>query len=154
MTERKFTRFASKSKAVSYQRLLELEKRLQAEVEELLTLAQQTEEGSLPEGLVVETEIAWRPKRLLNLREAKAVLTQRAAERYQAARKAYEQKIQGRVAKRAVKRVENLEEDLQVFEPFSAAFLLAFAFSARIPFFPLDNVSLPVVLTLLLLPSD
>ncbi len=90
---------ASKSKAVSYKHLLELEERLQAEVEELLALAKQVEEDCLPEGLVVETEIAWRQERLLNLREAKAVLTQRAEKRYQAERKEYEQKMQRRAEK-------------------------------------------------------
>ena len=87
---------ASKSKAVSYQHLLKLEERLQAEVEELLALSQQAEGGGLPEGLEVEAEIAWRQERLLNLGEAKAVLEQRAEERYQGEQKEYEAKMQGR----------------------------------------------------------
>jgi hypothetical protein len=68
-------------------RLLELEKRLQAEVEELLALTQEAEEGCLPEGMVVETEIDRRQERLLNLREAKTVLEQRAEDRYQGEKK-------------------------------------------------------------------
>ena len=44
---------ASKHKAVSYKRLLELEEQLQAEVEALFVLAQETEEAERPEGLVI-----------------------------------------------------------------------------------------------------
>ena len=45
---------ASKSQAVSYKRLIELETHLRAEVQELLTLGEQADQGeaSLPEGLV------------------------------------------------------------------------------------------------------
>jgi transposase len=45
---------ASKSKAVSYERLLQLEKRLQAEVEELLALSERADQGELSEGLDIE----------------------------------------------------------------------------------------------------
>lgn len=90
---------ASKSKAVSYKHLLELEKRLQAEVEELLALTQEAEEGRLPEGMVVETEIDRRQERLLNLRFSKTVLEQRAEDRYQGEKKEYEGKIKARADK-------------------------------------------------------
>src|SRR5260221_12985705 len=43
---------ASKRKAVSYQRLLELEIRLQSEVEELFALSEQSEQPEVPDGLV------------------------------------------------------------------------------------------------------
>ncbi len=72
---------ASKSQAVSYKRLLELERRLQAEVEELFALAERAEAGELPEGLVISDEIARREGRLARLAEAKAVLEARAKER-------------------------------------------------------------------------
>src|SRR6266852_6639748 len=51
---------ASKSKAVSYQRLLEIERQLQAEVEELFAVGEQADQGRLPDGLVVDDEIALR----------------------------------------------------------------------------------------------
>jgi len=68
---------ASKSKAVSYKRLLAMEAHLQAQVGELFALAE-TADSAVPEGMVVEDEIAWREERLARLAEAKAVLEARA----------------------------------------------------------------------------
>ncbi|MCL7455315.1 MAG: transposase [Anaerolineae bacterium] len=87
---------ASKSHAVSYGRLLQLEQRLRAEVEELLALAEKVDQGGLPEGLDVTFEISLRQKRLLNLEQAKAVLAARAQERYEAEQAEYEAKIRER----------------------------------------------------------
>jgi len=87
---------ASKSHAVSYGRLLQLEQRLRAEVEELLALAEQVDQGGLPEGLDMTFEISLRQKRLLNLDQAKAVLEARAHERYQAEQAEYEVKVRER----------------------------------------------------------
>jgi len=87
---------ASKSQAVSYGRLLQLGGRLRLEVEELLTLAEQADQGRLPEGLAVEFEIALRQERLLNLEQAKAILEARAQERYEAEQAAYEAKLRER----------------------------------------------------------
>jgi len=87
---------ASKSHAVSYGRLLQLEQRLRAEVEELLALAEKVDQGGLPEGLDMTFEISLRQKRLLNLDQAKAVLETRAQERYEAEQAEYEAKIRER----------------------------------------------------------
>jgi transposase len=87
---------ASKSHAVSYGRLLQLEQRLRAEVEELLALAEQVDQGGLPEGLDMTFEISLRQKRLLNLEQAKAVLAARAQERYEAEQAEYEAKVRER----------------------------------------------------------
>jgi transposase len=87
---------ASKSHAVSYGRLLQLEQRLRAEVEELLALAEKVDQGGLPEGLDMTFEISLRQKRLLNLEQAKAVLAARAQERYEAEQAEYEAKIRER----------------------------------------------------------
>jgi hypothetical protein len=46
---------ASKSHAVSYGRLLELEQQLSTEVKELMELGEKTDEQDLPEGLKVDT---------------------------------------------------------------------------------------------------
>ena len=62
---------ASKSKAVSYKRLLELETHLRAEVAQLFRLAEQADRHELPEGLNVADEIALRQERLTRLAEAK-----------------------------------------------------------------------------------
>ncbi len=90
---------ASTSKAVSYKRLLELETRLRREVEELMALGEQADQVELPEGLVVEDEIAFRTERLVNLAEAKAVLEVRARERYEAEQAEYEAKMRAREEK-------------------------------------------------------
>jgi len=90
---------ASKSHAVSYGRLLELERRLYAEVEELLTVAEKADQENLPEGLEVEFEIALREERLLNLDQAKGVLEARAQGRYEAEKAEYEAKVREREEK-------------------------------------------------------
>jgi transposase len=90
---------ASKSHAVSYHHLLELEKQLQQEVEELFALAEQVEQGDLPDGLNLADEIAFRQGRLVNLAEAKAILEARAQERYAAEQAAYEAKLRERAEK-------------------------------------------------------
>src|SRR5437762_6772443 len=61
---------ASKRKAVSYKRLLELEVQLRSEVEELFTLSEQIDQRKIPDGLVVREEIARREDRLARLVEA------------------------------------------------------------------------------------
>jgi len=90
---------ASKSHAVSYGRLLTLEQHLRREVEELLALAEQADQGNLPEGLDVAVEVALRQERLVNLAQAKAVLEARAQERYEAERAEYEAKLREREEK-------------------------------------------------------
>ncbi len=75
----KFHANASKSRAVSYQRLLELESQLRQEVEQLFVLAEQVDGGTLPAGLNVADEVAIREQRLARLAAAKAVLEARAA---------------------------------------------------------------------------
>ena len=90
---------ASKSKAVSYGRLLKLEKQLEREVEELLALGKQADERELPEGLEIDVEVAFRQERLVNLAEAKRVLEERAKERYQAELAEYQAKLQAREEK-------------------------------------------------------
>ena len=72
---------ASKSKAVSYKRLLEIEALLQAEVLQLFALAEQAD-SALPEGMNLPIELARREDRLKRLAEAKTVLEARAAERH------------------------------------------------------------------------
>ncbi|HLB45570.1 MAG TPA: IS1182 family transposase [Anaerolineales bacterium] len=85
---------ASKSKAVSYKRLIEMEAQLRQEVQQLLTFGEQADQGelSLPDGFVVEDELALRQVRLENLAQAKAVLEARAQERYAAEQADYEAK--------------------------------------------------------------
>jgi transposase len=91
---------ASKSKAVSDRRLLELEVQLSQEVSELLALAERTDRGEpQPEGLVIEDEIHRRQDRLTNLAKAKAVLEARAEERYRLEQSVFEDKVREREEK-------------------------------------------------------
>lgn len=92
---------ASKSHAVSYKRLIELEAALKAEVNELFTAGEQADQGEiqLPEGLVIADEIAIRQERLANLAQAKKVLEERAQERYEAEKAEYDVKVREREAK-------------------------------------------------------
>lgn len=92
---------ASKSNAVSYQRLLEIEQKLQAEVEELFALGERAEQADLPDGLVISDEIALRSARLARLAEAKAVLEARARERHAVEQADYEAKVRERAEKAA-----------------------------------------------------
>lgn len=81
---------ASKRKAVSYKRLLELEAQLQTEVEELFALSEQLDQREVADGLVVREEIARREDRLA---QAKAVLQARAQERAAAEQADYEERM-------------------------------------------------------------
>jgi transposase len=90
---------ASKSKAVSYGRLLQLEAHLRAEVEELIALGEQADQVEWPDGLDLEVEVAFRQARLANLAQAKAVLEARAQERYEAEQAEYEAKLRAREEK-------------------------------------------------------
>lgn len=92
---------ASKSHAVSYGRLVELEMQLKQEVQELLSLGEQADQGEmdLPEGLIVEDEVMIRAERLAKLAQAKAVLEARAQERYAQEKAEYEAKMQERTKK-------------------------------------------------------
>lgn len=90
---------ASKSKAVSYKRLLEIESQLSTEVEELFALLDQVDPSELPEGLDITEEIAFRQARLVNLAQAKVVIEARAEERYQVEKAEYEAKMREREEK-------------------------------------------------------
>lgn len=94
---------ASKSKAVSYKRLLAIEVHLQAQVAELFAIAKTADSRAVPEGMVVEDEIAWRQARLERLAEAKAVLAARAQARYEAEQAEYEEKLRQREEKASKK---------------------------------------------------
>ena len=92
---------ASKSKAVSYGRLKELETTLREEVASLFALGERADQGEvqLPEGLVIQDEIAFRKERLENLAKAKAVLDAHAQERYAVEKAEYDAKLREREAK-------------------------------------------------------
>lgn len=92
---------ASKSHAVSYKRLIELETQLKAEVNELFSVGEQADQGELqlPDDFVIANEIAIRQERLANLAQAKRVLEERAQQRYEAEKIEYEAKLRERKEK-------------------------------------------------------
>jgi transposase len=90
---------ASKSKAVSYKRLLAIEAYLQAEVNELFALAEATDGEQVPAEMNIPDEIERRQQQLARLAEAKQVLEARAQARYEADRAEYEAKMAARAEK-------------------------------------------------------
>ena len=94
---------ASKSKAVSYKRLLAIEAYLQAEVNELFVLAEAADGGQLPDEMNIQDEIERRQQQLARLAEAKKVLEARAQARYEAEKAEYEAKVRLREEKAAKK---------------------------------------------------
>jgi len=94
---------ASKSKAVSYKRLLALEAYLQAEVNELFTLAEAADGGQLPAEMNIQEEIERRQRQLARLAEAKKVLEARAQAHHEAEQAEYEAKMRARAEKAAKK---------------------------------------------------
>jgi transposase len=87
---------ASKSQAVSYKRLLELEVLLRREVEELFALAEKAE---AVEGFDPQVEIARRQQQLVGLAEAKKVLELRAQARHAQEMAEYEARLAVRAEK-------------------------------------------------------
>jgi transposase len=115
---------ASKSHAVSYKRLLEIETRLKEEVAELFELGEKADQGEiqLPEGIVVQDEVMLRQERLLKVGEAKAILEKRAQERYEGEKAEYDDKMREREAKtRKRKRKHGGKTLMQTFKSRCAA---------------------------------
>ncbi len=94
---------ANKHKAVSYKRAGEIEKQLLEEITKLLRKAEEADRESVhDDGLDLPGEIARREQRLMKIKEAKAVIEERARERYGQEKAEYE----GRVAERERKAEE------------------------------------------------
>ncbi|MCB0069832.1 MAG: transposase [Caldilineaceae bacterium] len=91
---------ASKSKAVSYGRILVLEKRLQQEIDELFALAEQADSAP-PDDFDIDDEIGRRTKKLADLAQAKAVLEAMAQQRHVEEQAEYERKLAERQAQEA-----------------------------------------------------
>ena len=89
---------ASKHKAMSWERACQLEEQLSDEVAEMMAQAEQADDESIDTDSLPE-EIAHRTDRLDKIRAAKAMIEERAEERYQAEKTAYEQKMADRKAK-------------------------------------------------------
>lgn len=90
---------ASKHHALSWSHACKLEEQLQAEVNELIRLAEQADSEELPDEMDIPKELGRRQDRLDAIAQAKAKIEQRAAERYAQEQKEYEEKIAKREAK-------------------------------------------------------
>ena len=89
---------ASKHSALSWEHACKIEAQLQAEVEQLLRLAEAADQAAIPDGMSVPDELQRREERLAAIAQAKAQIEARAAERYARERAAYEQKMAARQA--------------------------------------------------------
>jgi transposase len=87
---------ASKHAAVSYERAGELIEQLELEVEQLLAQAKAADNQPREEGLKVAQELARRQNRQQALKQARAVIEERARERARAEREEFERKQQER----------------------------------------------------------
>lgn len=94
---------ASRHSALSYGHAQRIEAQLRAEVQELLELADQADNRSVPEGASLPEEIARREERLAAIAAAKAKIEARAAERYAREKAEYEAKMQARENQAAAK---------------------------------------------------
>jgi len=90
---------ASKHKALSWAYANKLQAQLQAEVEELLRLAEEADNTPLPEEMDIPEELKRREQRLAKIAEAKAEIQARAQARFAREQAEYEQKMARRKAK-------------------------------------------------------
>ena len=79
---------ASRHSAMSYEYMEKLERQLEEEIDKLLELANATDEKQEDIGLDIPEEIQRREDRLKKIQEAKAIIEQRAEERYKEEKKA------------------------------------------------------------------
>ena len=90
---------ASKHHALSWGHACKIEQQLQAEVQELMRLAEEADSETIPDGMNIPEEISRRQDRLAAIAEAKSKIEQRAAERFAREQKEYEEKIAAREEK-------------------------------------------------------
>jgi len=84
---------------LSYGHANKQQAQLEAEVAELLALAEDVDKGDIPDGMDVPHELAVRKDRIQAIKEAKREIERRAAQRYDKERKEYDQKLAERTKK-------------------------------------------------------
>jgi hypothetical protein len=90
---------ASKHKSLSYEHACKLEGQLKNEVAQLLQKAEAADRADLPDGLSIPEELQRREDRLRAIRNAKAEIQRRAAERQAREQAAYREKMAERARK-------------------------------------------------------
>jgi len=84
---------ASKHSALSWDYAKKLEQQLQAEVDELMRLAEKADTEKIPDGMDIPEELSRRQDRLAAIARAKEIIEQRAAQRYDQEQQEYDKKI-------------------------------------------------------------
>jgi transposase/IS5 family transposase len=92
---------ASRHSALSYGHAEQIEAQLQAEVAEMLALAEAADQSSVPDGVNLPEEIKRREDRLAAIARAKSVIEARATERFEREQAEYTAKLAAREAKSA-----------------------------------------------------
>jgi transposase len=87
---------ASRHSALSYEHACKLEAQLEAEVQELMALAEAADQADVPDGMAVPEELARREDRLARIAAAKAVIEARAKERFAREQAAHAAKLKAR----------------------------------------------------------
>ena len=90
---------ASKHRALSWDYATKLQQHLQAEVDELLRLAETADADSIPDGMNIPEELTRRQDRLAAIAVAKQEIERRAAKRYEQEQELHAQKMAARQAK-------------------------------------------------------
>jgi len=90
---------ASKHKALSYGHACKLQAQLEAEVAELLAQAEAADQTDIPDGMEIPTELAIRQDRIKAIKEAKAEIERRAAQRHEKEQEEYDRKCAERTKK-------------------------------------------------------
>jgi transposase len=92
---------ASRHSALSYAHAERIEAQLQTEVQELLKLAEASDQSEVPDGVKLPDEIKRREDRLTAIAAAKAKIEARARERFEHEQSAYQASMADRAAKEA-----------------------------------------------------
>ena len=87
---------ASRHKAMSYEYMNRLEAQLESEITRLLEMSETQDEKEKDQQLEIPAELKLRKDRLEKIKQAKAVVEARAAERYKQDKEAYDQKMERR----------------------------------------------------------
>lgn len=90
---------ASKHSALSWEHACKIEAQLQAEVEQLMRLAEEADQAAIPDGMSIPQELQRREERLAAIAQAKAAIEARAAEQHAREQAAYDQKMAERQAR-------------------------------------------------------
>jgi len=92
---------ASRHSALSYERAGQIETQLQTEVAELMARAEAADQADVPDGMSIPDELARREHRLAEIARARAIIEERAKERYAREQAEHEALMAARAAKTA-----------------------------------------------------